>query len=162
MAHLLALSKGCCAEIQAVCWRTTVLLRGDFYPVRKFGQKTLGEKESAVGEWESCVIFTVFTTCRKGKTNLVGSDLLSDYTQQRERWRQRVRESWLVSGVAACNDWVAPLAEVEVGPADINLKPISSQQLRLSQAALAGGILNTGDKHLPRPNKHVDNISSLC
>lgn len=41
--------------------------------------------KSAAGEQESCVIFTVFTMSRKGKTNLVGSDLLSDYTQERDR-----------------------------------------------------------------------------
>lgn len=61
-----------------------MLLQGDFYPSSKYGRETLGEMKSAAGERESYVIFTVFTTCRKGKTNLVGSDLLSDYTKERE------------------------------------------------------------------------------
>lgn len=45
-------------------------------------------------------------------------------THRRETESESEREQTVVSGVAACNDWVAPLAEVEVGPADINLKPI--------------------------------------
>lgn len=45
-------------------------------------------------------------------------------THRRETESESEREQTAVLGVAACNDWVAPLAEVEVGPADINLKPI--------------------------------------
>lgn len=67
VALFLALSTGCCAEMRAACWRTAVLLRGDFYPGHKFGQKLQGEMKSAGGERESCVIFTVFTTHRKRK-----------------------------------------------------------------------------------------------
>lgn len=95
-----------------------------FIPAVNLFLETRGEMKAAAGEQESCVIFTVFTMSRKGKANLVGSDLLSDYTQERDREWEREREQTVVSGVAACNDWVAPLAEVEVGPADINLKPI--------------------------------------
>lgn len=45
-------------------------------------------------------------------------------THRRETESECEREQTEVSGVAACNDWVAPLAEVKAGPADINLKPI--------------------------------------
>lgn len=104
-------------------------------------------------QWDSCATLRYLRRAEKEKQSWwVQIYWVITHSRESDGHIEPERESWLVSAVAACNDWVALLVEVEVRPADINLKPIPPSGLRLSAAA----IFNPVDEHLHWPNKRVD------